>query len=282
MRITRDKLRSWYDERKAAEGVERTLRESFATIPGAVKFIARYASWNGAFGSGVAGLSSKIGRSRSLFFEPGFPRPLGDRSVLLASWFFDAARDEFDDRDTPHRDTHRCLAQATLAGIVEHAIEHGVGELRDPAHLEEVLADPPWLDRLRASVAIGYGNQSADDRPAIFRAIGFHLGSEMLADREFSVIDAELRAHHPELVAALIARTVTLAGQAHPCYQWIRIHSSHGGAAEADHFAWALRGVDTAFRFSPEAEHDRLEAEIREGYLGFARDHEEFFTRVGN
>jgi hypothetical protein len=281
MRITREKLRSWYDERRAAEQVVATLRSSFATLPGAVKFVARYAAWNCVFGSGVAGLASKIGRSRSLFFEEGLPRPLADRSVLLASWFFDAARDEFDDRDTAHRDTHRCLAQATLAGLIEYAIENGHPELRDRARLERDTEDPDWLVALRAAAASGYGHGRPDDRPTIFGSIGFHLGSEMLADREFSMIDAQLREHHPALVESLLARTVTLAGQAHPAYQWIRIHSAHGGGAEADHFAWALRGVDTAFRYSPESEHDRLELEIRGGYLAFAKDHDEFFTRVG-
>lgn len=281
MRIAREQLRSWYDERAAATTVATTLRASFRTLPGAVKFIARYAGWNGVFGSAVAGLSSKIGRSRSLFHEAGYPRPLSDRSVLLASWFFDAARDEFDDRDTPYRDSHRCLAQATLAGMIEHAAEHGHPELRSRERLEQDLEDPTWLDDLRGRVAAGYGHGSPDDRPSIFQAIGFHLGSEMLADKEFSTIDAELRAQHPALVESLASRTIVLAGQAHPCYQWIRIHSSHGGGVEADHFAWALRGVDTAFRYSPEREHDRLEAEIRNGYLAFAKDHEEFFARVG-
>src|SRR5688572_20616291 len=87
------------------------------------RFLARYASWNAVFGSGVSALSAKIGRSRSLFLEPGFALPIADRSVLVASYFFDAARDEFDDRDTKHRDTHRCLAQATLWGCLDWAVE---------------------------------------------------------------------------------------------------------------------------------------------------------------
>ncbi len=281
MRVTREKLLAWYDAREAGRTVGVALAGCFGSLPGAVKFVARYAGWNGVFGSAVAGLSSKIGRSRSLFHEEGFPRPLSDRSVLLASWFFDAARDEFDDHDTPYRDTHRCLAQATLAGMIEHAVENGFPELGSRDRLEQTLAEPAWLEALRDRVAVGYGHGTPDDRPAIFEAIGFHLGSELLADREFTTIDAQLRERHAALVESLMSRTVTLAGQAHPCYQWIRIHSAHGGGAEEEHFAWALRGVDTAFRYSPAGEHELLEAKVREGYLKFAKDHQEFFARVG-
>lgn len=280
MRLSAETLRGWYDEREAVQTVARSVGSALETLPATVRFFARYAGWNGVFGSAVAGLASKIGRSRSLFHEDGFPRPLSDRSVLLASWFFDAARDEFDDGATEYRDTHRCLAQATLAGIIEHAVEHGHRELSERERLERWLEEPPWLEALRLRVAAGYGHGSPDDRPAIFEAIGFHLASEMLADREFSTIDAELRARHPALVASLEARSVTLAGQAHPCYQWIRIHSGHGGAVEADHLAWGQRGVEAAFRYSPPSEHDELRARVRAGYLKFADDHREFFARV--
>ena len=42
---------------------------------------------------------------------------LADRAAEVASDFFYAAIDEFDDRSTPWRDTHRTLAQATLKGV---------------------------------------------------------------------------------------------------------------------------------------------------------------------
>jgi hypothetical protein len=200
--------------------------------------------------------------------------------VLVASYFFDAARDEFDDRATPYRDTHRCLAQATLAGLVEHVVARGESSWADPAHVERELDDPPWLVDLRARVARGYGVATPDDRPAIFHSIGYHLGSELLADREFSVIDAELRERQPDLVKDLSERQITIAGQPHRSYQWLEIHSGHGGAAEHDHFEWAVEGVTMAFRFTPQAERPSLERELLTGYRTFAEDQREFFDRV--
>ena len=35
-----------------------------------LRFISRYVSWNGYFGSGVAALSGKIGRCQNVFIDP--------------------------------------------------------------------------------------------------------------------------------------------------------------------------------------------------------------------
>src|SRR5262249_25119981 len=161
----------------------------------------RYASWNGYFGSGVATLAGKIGRSRGLFRDRGEPiDALADRSVLVASYIFDAARDEFDDRSTSYRDTHRDLAHAMLSGIIHHA--RGVApELTQSSDaLNARLADPAWLRTLDGRVAQGYGASYHDVNDTIFAGIGYHLGSELLADREFSIIDAALRRNVPALV----------------------------------------------------------------------------------
>ncbi len=248
---------------------------------GLVRFIARYAAWNGLFGSGVAALSAKIGRSTDLFLEEGFPRPLADRSVLVGSYFFDAARDEFDDRDTEHRDTHRCLAQACLIGLIELSKADNP-RLGKAEFLEKALAHPMWLTALRGRVASGYGNGSSDNRANIFRAIGYHLGSELLADQEFSMIDATMRDKEPALVDTLKNHHVSIAGREHSSYQWIRLHAGgdEGGGAEADHFAWAMEGVERAFTFTPSALRSAARHQLELGYQEFARDHEEFFDHV--
>ena len=259
--------------------VRDTLREALTDPVRRVRFLGRYASWNGYFGSGVATLAGKIGRCRGLFLDPTQPvRALADRSVFVASFFFDAARDEFDDRDTVHRDTHRCLAQSSLRGLIDAAADTGLAT--DAASLNALLAEPDWLLGLNTRVAQGYGNCTQDDLDSVFAAIGYHLGSELLADQEFSTIDATLRAEAPALVERLKAARVNIAGQDHAAYQWIQIHSGHGGGAEADHFEWATQGAKLAFRFVPESAHAGLLNHLHRGFADFARDHLEFFQRV--
>lgn len=255
------------------------LREAFADPVKRVRFLGRYTSWNGFFGSGVATLAGKIGRCRGLLLDPAQPvKALADRSVFVASFFFDAARDEFDDRDTVHRDTHRCLAQSTLKGLIDDAVK--AGALKNDLAVNVLLAEPDWLQALNRRVARGYGASSDDDLPAVFNSIGYHLGSELLADQEFSTIDATLRAEAPELVERLKTAKVNVAGQEHIAYQWISIHSGHGGGAEADHFEWATQGAKLAFRFAPASQHAELKHHLHRGFVKFAGDHLEFFQRV--
>lgn len=259
--------------------VRDTLRTALTDPLRRVSFLGRYTSWNGYFGSGVATLAGKLGRCRGLFLDPEQPvRALADRSVYVASFFFDAARDEFDDRDTVHRDTHRCLAQSTLKGMIDHATQAGL--LSDTAAINTALQEPDWLLRMNTRVAFGYGAARPDDLATVFGCIGYHLGSELLADQEFSTIDATLRAEAPELTEYLKAARVNIAGQEHAAYQWIAIHSGHGGGAEADHFEWATQGARLAFRFVEPSKHDELKQHLHRGFIEFAQDHLEFFTRV--
>ena len=255
------------------------LREAFVDPVKRVRFLGRYTSWNGFFGSGVATLAGKIGRCRGLLLDPQQPvKSLADRSVYVASFFFDAARDEFDDRDTVHRDTHRCLAQSTLKGLIDDA--RASGALKNDAAINTLLEEPDWLLALNKRVARGYGASSDDDLAALFTSIGYHLGSELLADQEFSTIDSTLRSEAPQLVEHLKTTKVNVAGQDHIAYQWISIHSGHGGGAEADHFEWATQGAKLAFRFVPAAQHAELKHHLHRGFVKFAGDHLEFFQRV--
>jgi hypothetical protein len=280
--ITRAGLKKVYDFERESRVVEDACRAGTAAVPALLRFIGRYAAWNGLFGAGVAALAGKIGRSRLLLLDPAEPiAALADRSVLVASYFFDAARDEFDDRDTPHRDTHRCLAQALLKGVITYGRRERA-EWGDAGSVNELLAEPLWLQSLTARVGHGYGATSPDDLPSMFRSMGYHLGSEVLADREFSTIDEYLRTQCPELVAYLSDTKVEIAGRLHGAYQWFSIHSGHGGAVEAEHFAWATRGARLAFDYVAPALHAPLYQQLLLGFKDFTRDHREFFENVNS
>ena len=278
--LTRSELEQLVSLNDAGKLVSRTLEGVCASPALLVRFLGRYASWTVWFGSGVAALAGKIGRSRALFVDPEEPvLDVADRSVLVGSYFFDAARDEFDDRDTPHRDTHRCLAQALLKGTLGFFAASDA-RLADAAFVNAWLAPPAWLKVLAARVAQGYGASSSDEAASVFRAMGYHLGSEVLADREFSLIDETLRERQPALVQHLEATRVSIAGQSHVAYQWLNIHSGHGGAVEADHFEWATRGVRMALSYTPADDRKEMRRQVHLGFVDFARDHREFFEQA--
>lgn len=278
--ITQSELVALHDYKAGASGIKSALAQACESPEQLITFIARYTTWNALFGSGVASLAGKIGRSRGVFLSPHRSiAAVADRSVYVASFFFDAARDEFDDRATLHRDTHRCLAQSALQGIIDYYRKDGL--LRDDDdHINRLVAEPFWLKALNERVGIGYGASSSDQVAALFRSMGYHLGSELLADQEFSVIDETLNREMPDLTDFLKSHSVEIAGQAHRAYYWIEIHSGHGGAAEADHFNWAVKGVNKAFHYGPTELHEPLRHQVHLGFMDFVADHAEFFQSV--
>ncbi len=276
-RITQERLQSLVDFREDALLIRHALQDALqAPEPERlVRFFARYTSWNGFFGAGVATLAGKIGRARGLFMDPEEPlASAADRSVLVASYFFDAARDEFDDHGSPERDPHRSLAQAFLKALTQIRVPN----LSTDRH-NQLMADPFWLTALNKAVAFGYGTHRPDDLSTLFSAMGYHLGSELLADREFSIIDRILR-NGSGIADQLRATTVRIGPEQHNAYVWVQIHSRSGGAAEADHFAWATQGVNLAFQYVDPALHADLQREVELGFLDFAHDQREFFANV--
>jgi hypothetical protein len=236
-----------------------------------LSLLARFIQFNSAFGAGLANLAGEIAARQALFRDPDEPvRILADRASEVAADFFFAAVDEFDDRLTPWRDTHRTLAQATLKGLGAH---FGY----TPAQLNDVLRINPATETARTAVWEGYGVGARLDDQRLFAAMGFHAGSEVLADHEFTVVDRCLRDRRPELVTALEAMTVEVLGGRHNAYYWIRIHTS----VEAEHFEAALKGVNNALRFYAGPEKRAVvKGWLLEGFRRFAGVQHAFMERL--
>ncbi|HEY6546638.1 MAG TPA: hypothetical protein VI589_01985 [Vicinamibacteria bacterium] len=234
--------------------------------------LGRYVQFNSAFGAGLANLAGEIAARQGLFLDAEEPvRLLSDRAADVAADFFYAAVDEFDDRATPWRDTHRTLAQATIKGTGLHL----------GFRLDQLDAAISINDETRAAMARvfdGYGVGARLEERALFEAMGFHVGSEILADREFVVIDETLRRTRAELVAALEAMKVDILGAKHNAYYWIRIHTG----VEAEHFDAALKGVNRALGYyAGESELSQIKAWILGGFERFARVQAGFMAALG-
>jgi hypothetical protein len=234
--------------------------------------LGRYIQFNSAFGAGLANLAGEIAARQGLFRDAQEPlRIVADRSAEVASDFFFAAIDEFDDRATPWRDTHRTLAQATLKGAGSF-FGFTPEQLNDVVHIN--AATNAGLSR----VWEGYGVGSRLEDPRLFAAMGFHTGSEILADQEFVIIDRTLRRDHPDLVRALEGMKVEILGQKHNAYYWIRIHTG----VEAEHFDAALKGVNNALRYyAGEADPETVKIWILDGFTRFADVQSAFMADLG-
>jgi len=271
LRIEREDLQPVLSAHRGNDALAAAFEQAGA--PGQLlSVVGRYIQFNSAFGAGLANLAGEIAARPGLFQDPDEPvRVAADRAAEVASDFFYAAIDEFDDRATPWRDTHRTLAQATLKGL-------GTCMGYDDRRLDEAVRINDATRRAMEQVWEGYGVGARLDEARLFSAMGFHTGSEILADQEFVLIDRHLRRRRPELVASLEAMRVPLLGQQHNAYYWIRIHTG----VEAEHFDAALKGVNNALRFyagkqAPEA----VKAAILDGFARFAAVQSAFMAALG-
>lgn len=234
-----------------------------------LRVLARYIQFNSPFGGGVANLAGEIAVRQDLFRDPN--EPLGitaDRSVEVASKIFFAAIDEFDDRATPHMDTHRTLAQATLKGA-------GQFFGYDPSALNRVVSVNEVTLAAISKVRNGYVISQSVDEQNLFGALGFHMGSEILADEEFRLLDGFLRRKYPELVDYLEKTKVKINRFQHVAYYWIRIHTT----IEVDHFAAAMVGASVALQYyAGQKSQCQIKEWIIKGFAEFALVQTEFMN----
>jgi len=233
--------------------------------------LGRYIHFNSVFGSGVANLAGEIGSRQDLFRDSDETVTLvADRSVEVAADVFVAAIDEFGDHNNIRRSTHRTLAQATLkaAGSFFGLSSAALDEIAQP--YEATLAA---MRRVRN----GYRINQTIDEPKIFRAIGFHIASEVLADEEFNVLDTYMRANQPELVEYLTKTRVPIGDSENAAYRWVQIHTS----VEADHFAAAVKSANQALRYYAGSEtQSRIKNWILDGFREFVEVQKEFMESL--
>jgi hypothetical protein len=238
-----------------------------------LRALGRYVHFNSVFGSGVAHLAGEIGSRKNLFLDDKEPvEVLRDRSVEVASSIFYAAIDEFGDRGFSGRITHRAMAKATLKAVATF-----IGCVDE--ELNQLLKVEPSTCSAVEAVRWGYGLNRTMDECDILRGIGFHLGSETLADVEFRILDTFLCTREPELVDWLNATDVALDASTCSAYDWIKIHTtvetehSDAGLAAATLAIQYHNGPDT--RASAEQaieegfeEFSRVQTKFMQGYLG--------------
>lgn len=213
--------------------------------------LAQYIHFNSVFGGGVANLAGEIAYRQDLFRNQAESiEMIADESVEIASKIFFAAIDEFGKRKT-----HRAMAKETLLALMSYY----------KCKTEQLSASEITRQAVK-KVAVGYGlNRQASDRD-LFHSIGFHMGSELLADEEFNIINKLLHVKQADLVAFL---------KAEGAYTWILVHTT----VEADHFEAAVESGNCALQYYVGS---AIEAKswILEGFQQFAELQTEFINSL--
>lgn len=259
-------LREHTGNRVFADSLERAVASDDL-----VSVLSRYIYFNSVFGSGVANLAGEIASRQDLFRDADEAIDIAaDRSVEVAAQIFFAAIDEFGGNSSIRRCTHRSLAQATLKAT-------GCFFRLTPVQLNGVTRLSDSTKLAIREVCDGYCiNQTVDD-PKLFRGIGFHIGSEVLADQEFNILDRFLRANYPALVEYLRKTKVRMNGTENGAYAWIQIHTT----VEADHFNAAVAGANLALHYYAGTESQAcVKSWILEGIKEFGKTQTEFMKSL--
>ena len=233
-----------------------------------IRFVHRYVVFNGYFAGGVSNLAGEFHIRQDLFRDPTETfTELSDKSSEIASHIYAAAEDEYLDRDTHQRITHRELAKVFFREVLQF---YNV----TPQKFSALFKQDTSLDAILWQVKDGYALNKQVSEDNLLTGLVFHLGSELLADSEFNLIDNYLKTNHTLLVDYLKSVKVEASGK--DAYEWLQQHTY----VEEEHFNHALVAGEKAINYyAGEKSKDDVYTLIISGFLQFAQVQKIFFEQ---
>ncbi len=273
-RFTTETFHNLFDQQVNDANIEATI-ELAATDPTKLYyFMQRYAYFNSYAGSLVARLASSIGISYQLFRQAGVSvADQSDRGLEIAAKVFAATVDEHADAGAAQV-PHRTLAQATLNAIGDYA------QLSD-VQLNQVAQTPDWMNEIVTVALNGYQGEIGDLQ-SLVTALGFHIGSEMLADREYSLIDKVIRYTNRGggFDHWLKGKQVEIGDKSLSPWYWIVIHGKHNSSGvEAEHCQLAVDALNLLAQYRPES-NDTIWKWASKGFLDFVQLQQRLFSDI--
>jgi hypothetical protein len=217
-----------------------------------VRFLHRFVLFNDALAARVPFVAGLIHLTPNVFLDPAegveFCRQANGR---VAAYVALAASDEYH-LDAGQSGVHQHLSQKFLNGALAF---YGV----DRAAFDRNHPLPRVLDNILDEARTKFLDQRT--APAIFRALGFHVGLEFFADQEFNLVDTWLRARFPTLVANLEREDGNGSG-----YTWLALHT----IVEIGHYRAGIEALKSALQFYRYPKERPAMADlIKEGFNAF-------------
>lgn len=236
-------------------------------------FFQRYSHFNGYASAMIARLASTIGLSRYTFSNSELiVKEESDRGMDIAAQVMSAAADE-GVNGTP---VHRALAQLTVKTVGDYA------ELNEDDR-NKFANIPDWLKQIVTEVISIYEGK-IDDEASMVKAMGFHMASEMLGDREYALLDMIVRYENKGLgfdrYLQQKAKPVLINDHRYTPWSWIVIHSKHDGSGvEAEHSEYAVNALNMAVRYGSVSE-KQMKAWAEEGFRAFVELQQRLFREI--
>ena len=236
-------------------------------------FFQRYSHFNGYASAMIARLASTIGLSRYTFSNPEMiVKEESDRGMDIAAQVMSAAADE-GANGTP---VHRALAQLTVRTVGDYA------DLNDTER-NEFANTPDWLKQIIQDVVSIYEGK-VDDEASMIKAMGFHMASEMLGDREYALLDMVIRHENKGIgfdrYLKQKAKPALINDHRYTPWSWVVIHSKHDGSGvEAEHSEFAVSALNMAVRYGSASE-KQMKAWAEEGFRAFVDIQQRLFREI--
>ena len=259
------------------EQIEGTLT---STIRLAVKdpvslylFFQRYSHFNGYASAMIARLASTIGLSRYAFKNCELTVvEESDRGMDIAAQVMSAAADE-GANGTP---VHRALSQLTVKTVGDYA------GLNDDER-NQFANVPQWLKEVVRDVIATYEGK-IDDEASMVKAMGFHMASEMLGDREYALLDMVVRYENEGIgfdrYLRQKAKPVLINDHRYVPWSWVLIHSRHDGSGvEVEHSEFAIAALNMAARYGSAPE-KQVKDWAEEGFRAFVELQQRLFREI--
>lgn len=233
-----------------------------------IDFIHRYGIFNGDFAGGVANLAGAFHIRGDIFKEKSKVDAINDKSSEIATEIYFAAEDEYFDRDFKTRVTHRQLAQELLKASLSYF------KVSDKEFKKSFILNKKTKETI-ISVRKGYCLNKKNNEEDLFKGLGFHIGSELLADQEFNVIDNFLKKKYPKFVKFLKTKTTDFKGI--EAYRWISLHT----IVELEHLDHAFTAAEKAIKYY-KGKRDKKEIQqlVVQGFLKFSQTQRTFFNHI--
>lgn len=236
-------------------------------------FFQRYSHFNGYASAMIARLASTIGLSRYAFNNPEIiVKEEADRGMDIAAQVMSAAADE-GANGTP---VHRALAQFTVKTVGDYA------GLNDQER-NQFAAIPNWLEEIERNVISTYEGK-IDDEASMVRAMGFHLASEMMGDREYALLDMVVRHENKGIgfdrYLKQEAKPALINDHRYTAWSWVLIHSKHDGSGvEVEHSEFAMSALNMAVRYGSASE-KQIKMWAEEGFRTFVELQQRLFREI--
>lgn len=193
----------------------------------------------------------------------------------VAAKVLEAAIEEHSDKHQKYF-AHRTLAQATLKAIGSYACLNA-------QQRNEFAKTPDWLATLINQFVEGYQGIPGNIE-ALIKSIGFHIASEILAHREYSIIDKIVRQENSGLAFDKYLKDtngkIDFSSKKISSWYWVVIHGNYNNyGVDKKHADAALEALNLAIRYLSHIQIDVQELAFI-GFRDFVNIQQNFFQKA--